>query len=460
MIRTFVSRLGKLRTQGVLPTIVCRLRELVRMDRHLEEVVRGAVVAFVIQGLGTGLGFGFNMLLGRLLGAEGAGIYYLALTVTTTATIVGRMGLDNALLRFTASNVAVGNWAKVAGVYRKGMGLAISASFVSTVIVFIGAPWIAQFVFAEPTLVSPLRWMSFGILPMSLLVLHAGLLKGLKRIRDAMLVSSVGIPLLSLPILVMLNGSLGTASAVIAHVVSIILVSLLGVALWRRATPELRDLTGHFDTRLLITTGLHLFGVALMSSMSRTGDTLLLGVWASSKSVGIYGIATRTAVLTNLVLLPVNSIVSAKFAALYTQGDFDALSALTRNTARLVTFFAVLVVLPLIVVPQWVLRLFGQDFVVGAPVLAILAIGQFVRAATGSLGPLLIMSGHEKVLQRLVMFSVAVNLLLGVILIPDYGLLGAAITRAFSLILLSLLALRAVYKHLGISLVSLRKGQL
>ena len=89
----------------------------------MQEVVNGASVAFVIKVIGAGLSFGFNVLLARMLGADGAGIYFLALTVTTIATVFGRMGLDNALLRFTAANAAVGDWGAVKGIYRKGMML-------------------------------------------------------------------------------------------------------------------------------------------------------------------------------------------------------------------------------------------------------------------------------------------------------------------------------------------------
>ncbi len=80
-----------------------------RLDSHMIEVVRGTSVALGMKVLAVGLGFGLNVLLARLLGAEGAGVYYLALTVTSIAAVVGRIGLDNALgpHRFLVSGVAV-----------------------------------------------------------------------------------------------------------------------------------------------------------------------------------------------------------------------------------------------------------------------------------------------------------------------------------------------------------------
>ena len=46
-----------------------------RLESHMIEIVRGASVAFGMRILTAGLGFGLNVLLARLLGAEGAGVY-------------------------------------------------------------------------------------------------------------------------------------------------------------------------------------------------------------------------------------------------------------------------------------------------------------------------------------------------------------------------------------------------
>ena len=89
-------------------------------DKHWREVLEKSFVAFVMKALGAGLGFAFNVLLARMLGADGAGIFFLALTVTTIASVFGRIGLDNTLVRFTAGNAGVGNWSCGQGDLPKG----------------------------------------------------------------------------------------------------------------------------------------------------------------------------------------------------------------------------------------------------------------------------------------------------------------------------------------------------
>lgn len=436
--------------QAMIAVVAGRVLRFFRMDDHMTEVVLGATVAFSLKVLAFALGFGFNVLLARLLGAEGAGIYYLALNAVTVSMTVSVLGLDTALLRFVAANATMEDWVKVAGVYRKGIRIATGTSIVVTVLVIIFAPWIAQFVFSEPNLGQPLRLMALAIPPLTLIFLYAEAIKGLKRIRDSMLINGVGIPLVALPLLAILGRSLGVAGAVMAYVLSAVIVVLMGVLLWRRAVPAIRGLTGHFSTRLLICTGLPLFWLSLMNVLMRMTDTTMLGIWMDSTAVGVYGVAKRTAALTGFILVAVNSIVAPKFAALYAQGDHHALDALARHSARLMTVLAVLLLAPLIVFPNAVLEIFGRDFAGGATVLRILALGQFANVAAGSVGYLLLMSGHEKVQRNNVIFVTGLNALLNVILIPKYGMVGAAVATSTSLALKNLIAVFLVGRHLSI----------
>jgi O-antigen/teichoic acid export membrane protein len=434
----------------MITAIVRYFPRLAGLDYHMKEVVRGAATAFVLRMLGTGFRFGFNVLLARLLGAEGVGVYYLALTVTSIATVVGQMGLDNALLRFTAANVAQKNWDNVAGVYRQGVWYTTGACVVVSAVVAGGADWIGQVIFDKPSLAGPLRLMALSILPMCLLTLYGELLKGLKKVGAATLVQSLGSPLVGIPLVVVLSIYFGVMGAALAHVLATILVLLLGIGLWRRATPQLRGIRGGFDTSLLVRTSLPLFGAALMSLVMSSTSTLMLGIWRDNQSVGIYGSAVRTAMLTSFTLVAVNCILAPKFAALYAQGDLQALGALARNAARMVTLLATPLLLLFIVAPRWVLGFFGLDFTAGAAALAILTLGQYISVAAGSVNYLLMMCARERLVRNTYVFSVVLNILLNALLIPPLGIIGAALATSVSLASHNLILAALAYRKLSI----------
>ena len=100
--------------------------------------------------------------------------------------------------------------------------------------------------------------------------------------------------------------------------------------------------------------------------------------------------------------------------------------------------------------PEPILRLFGPDFVTGAPLLRLLSIGQFINVATGSVGYLLMMTGHERTLRLNITLATAVNLWLCLWLIPKMGPFGAAIATAVPLALMNLLSAYFVYTKLRI----------
>ena len=66
--------------------------------------------------------------------------------------------------------------------------------------------------------------------------------------------------------------------------------------------------------------------------------------------------------------------------------------------------------------------------------LLILAFSQVINAMSGSVGIILNMTGKEKVFRNILFFALAINIVLNLFLIPIYGIEGAAIASASSLI--------------------------
>lgn len=425
------------------------------MDHHMREVLQGASVAFILKVLGTALGLLFNVLLARMLGAEGAGIYFLALTVITIAAMIGRLGLDNALIRFIASQFALKNWGVVTDLYRKGVRLSTTLSLVATIIVFLTSEQIATIMFKEPLLVGPLRIMALGILPLSLLTLYGSLLTGLKKIGNAVFVQGVGIPLISIPLLIFLGAKLSINGAVLGYVIAATAVFLVSVFLWRRATPVLNGYRGTFSTRLLISTSLPLFWVVFLNYVLSSFGTIVLGIWADSVAVGIYGIAARVTLLMRFILDSVNSIIAPKFATLYEQNEIQALGNLARSVTFAMTVLAAPILLVVVLFPKAILNLFGGEFATGSTVLVVLAIGQFINVATGSVGYLLMMSGHEKIVRNNVVFNAIINVFLNLLLIPKFSIMGAAVATALSLAVKNIITVFLVRKYLAIDIYSL-----
>ncbi len=434
----------------MLRTAIHRLLFVRGLDEHMTEVVDGASVAFVLKVLGAGMSFGFNVLLARTLGAEGAGLYFLALTVMTIGMTIGVFGMDNTLLRFVAANAAKDEWGVVKSVYRKGIALAACVSCLVAVMIFLTAPWLSQTLFSKPELSAPLRWMSLAVVPMTMVLLHGESIKALKRIRDSQLINGVAVPGLSVLGLLLVGREFGVTGAVWAYCGAALVAAFAGVLVWRIHTPQLKKMTVQVPLRGILDSSIPLFWTAMMNLVMNWSPTLFLGIWGTKAEVGVFGAAWRTAMLTSFVLASVNSIVAPKFAALYSQGDMAGLSGTARKSTKMMILLASPVLLTFLAVPGFVMRMFGGQFQNGSLLLVVLAVGQFINVASGSVGYLLMMCGRERLMRNNTLMVGVVSLILNGLLIPIWGALGAAVAGAASLAIFNLGAFYLVWRSLGI----------
>lgn len=430
-----------------------RLPFVDRVDGHTREVFAGTVVAFGTKVAGVGLTFVFNVLIARMFGPAGAGNYFLAATVTLVATVVARAGLDNTLLRFIASANADRDWGRARGVYARGMSLALGTSVLAALAMYVTAPLLAGGLFSKAELTPMLRLMAFAVVPTSILMLHSEAIKALKRIMASLVVYGVGLPAVGIVALLVLPGTGGELDAAWAHTLGAALTALLGLGLWKRYTRGFDGPVRPIALTTLVNSSFPLFLVATMTLVMAWTGTVLLGVWGTSAEVGIFTAAARTALLTSLILVAANSVAAPKFAELFHRGDMSALGSVARRTAGLVTALASPIFLAFVLMPEFFMGLFGPDFRAGGPVLLVLALGQFANVMSGSVAYVLMMCGRERLLRNNMAVSALFNVVLNLVLIPVWGMMGAAVATAISITTLNFGAAYLVWSRLGIQTI-------
>ncbi|HEX2621953.1 MAG TPA: flippase [Phototrophicaceae bacterium] len=428
------------------------------LDNQNKDLVRRTFSSIILRILRTGVSFMFNIVIGRLLGTDLYGVYSQAYTVTRVATVVGRGGLDQAVLRFTAANASQKKWDAVAGIIRLSLVTATIVSIIVTIVVYAAAPFLSQFLFQDPRITEPMRWMALGILPWSWFFLYGQLLQGIEKIEDSIFVQTMGVSIVQIPLLLLLATTYGATGAAFTVFVGNTLMALLGYRLWRRYVPQIRGVKGEFDRQLLMRTSIPLFWTDLTTVLIGVSDNLMLGFFASSSAVGVYDQAKRISILVSAFLTATSYVAAPKFAAMYARGETDKLGSLARNSARLTTLLAVPFLLLFIFAPGWTMSLLGKGYEEGAFVLTLLGISQFVNAATGAVGYLLIMTGHEKDMRNITLVTSAIKVVLLIVLIPPFSYIGAAIATMTGDVLRNVWAFVAVYQRLNIITLPIPDG--
>lgn len=421
------------------------------LDTHSREVLSGAALAFVLRAVGVGLAFVLNVVIGRLLGAEGAGLYFLALSVVTIGAVVAKLGLDNTLLRFVALGASSGHWNQVLGVFRMGMRLAAVTSLAAAGLVLVLAPWMAELLFDEAAFVPTLRVMSLGLFTFAMMTLLSECLKGLKRIRNSMLVSGMLYPVIALAVIWPLAKSFSAPGAAMAYVLGTGGAAAIGWAMWRANVAGVAAPAPAFERRVLWQSSRALWTMSIINrGILPWVPLLLLGIWGTMEEAGIFGAATRVAMLVTFFLTAVNTVIAPKFAELYDKGEIEMIGLLARRFALLITLAASPLFLVLICAGGWVMGLFGPDFSRGGTALAILALGQAVNTMTGSVGYLLMMTGYERDIRNASLLAVVLMAVCAALLIPTYGIIGAAIASTVAIASMNILSTLFVRKRLGL----------
>jgi O-antigen/teichoic acid export membrane protein len=416
-------------------------------------LARGAVSAFVVNVAGTGLAFLSQVVLARVLGASGYGIYAYVTAWGVVLALCATLGFHTAMLRFVSAYRACEEWPLLRGVLR------YAAQRVSAAGLLIGAGS-AGVVLALGDRLAPELARTFlvgcAIVPvLALIQVQAAVVRGFGGVISALTPHGVVRHGVLLPVIAIWGLVLAWPLAPHGAMAAMLLATLagLGAVSWSQSRLQpagLRSATAAFDRQTWRRTASTLLLLAVMQALLARTDLLILGMLTDPAAVGVYAVAARTSDLVAFALTAINTMFVPQIAASYAQGDRPGLQNMVTTTAWWSMISALAIALPLFVLPGFVLSLFGTAFPSGAIVLRLLLLGQVVNAATGSVGAVLTMTGYERHATAVMAVAALAQIGLSVTLIPYLGAEGAALANMTSLIGWNLAMAVLVWKKLGI----------
>lgn len=434
-----------------------RLASLRRLleEWRLQGFVTGTSWALGLRALGLASGYGFMLLVSRVLGAAAWGAFSLALTVIMLCSIIGRLGLDLASLRLIAAARPEDRDAGVVrDIYSKALCTVAAVSVSISVMIYVFAGAIATLIFRDAQLAQELRISSLGILPVALVYLNEQSLRALKRVREYVFLDLVACNLLAavlcLPIILYTRNPV---AAIVAYVGGAYIAALISF-IWlvkqaRFAVPQ--TITRRVPYRVMLTISLPLMSASSIQFGRSAIDIIMLGLLMNVPAVGIYNVALPFSRLVSLPLLAVDSFVSPRFAELYALGDTVRLRQLFTRSTQLIALLATPILLVILVGSRVLLGFSGPAFEEGASVLILLSLGQYVNAITGSTGYLLLMTGEQVFFQNITIATTIMGIFLNYAFIRWWGLSGAGLSGFLTLIFLNLGCVVYIRKKLHLS---------
>ena len=184
---------------------------------------------------------------------------------------------------------------------------------------------------------------------------------------------------------------------------------------------------------------------AISYFLMQSTDVLFISAYDTFESVAYYSIAVKLATVTALALISVNIVIAPKIASIYNDKNFSQLKLILKKATRINVVISLPIIILLLFFSEYVLSTFGSNYILAKNALWILLIAQFFNSITGPSALYLNMTGRQKKLNVILVISLLINVVLNIILVPDFGMLGAAISTTTSFVISKILASALVF---------------
>jgi O-antigen/teichoic acid export membrane protein len=388
-------------------------------------------------------------------GKPEAGNLFSATSLFVIAESLCALGTATGLVYYIARVRALGRGDGIRGLLRTALPPVLGVSISVAVGMEILAPWVAGLISdgADHTLVIFIRVLA-PFLPCAVLfdVLIAGT-QGFHTMTPTVLLEKIGRPtlqvLLLLGALVIGDSWLMALAWVAPYGAGLVLVVGAIARLVRR------EKGGPDDSRVVPTAEFWRYtgprGIAAVAQLTlQRLDIVLVAAYLGPRDAAIYTAATRFVVLGQLGSQAVSLAVQPKFSELLAKRDLASTLRVYKTSTAWVMAVTWPIHLLVGVLAPIILLLFGNGYDEGRWVVVVLAGAMLVATGCGMVTMLLVMAGRTTANLMNVLIALAANLSLNLILIPRWGIIGAAVAWAASIVLSNILPLLQIRRSLGL----------
>lgn len=409
------------------------------LNTDWNSLLKSSSLVLVLKILGAIGGYFFVWVVINIYGSNEYGLFEVAFTFLGILAALSKWGTDGLIVREIPNMSESNGWDFVRRV-QSFVGL---SALVFALILFLSADILEDF-FNNLGLAVVLRMTALTLPFFSIYQIHAEYLRARKKwflygvFQTSFFLGLISVFMYLFPQNFFVSRPMGF----------LFIISLLAFVSIRFFGPLFHKGWGSLKNHTSSATSMFLTGVLFM--IMSWSDTLTVSYFMSAEDVASYRVAFKIATLITFTQFAINARIAPQISSLWSNKKTKDLQSIIYKASLLNTIVGIPLFFFIMIFGEFLLSIFGEGYEGSISILRILCFGQIINALCGPVMYLLNMTGNEKEARNTMIYAAIVNISANILLIPIFGLEGAAWATSSTMILWNIWALMVGYKRTGI----------
>lgn len=420
------------------------------LNKELNIIIKSSSASGIISIVGYLIMLLSSIVITRLVGASVFGTISVALSLVGTLSFLSNLGIDRGTIKYVSAFLGRKDYKSIKKIFLFSLSLSFAVSLIFLFILYFTLNKVVEVFFNNSaSLKLALNFFVFLIPFYSSKNILVSLLSGLQKphwVNFENLISFPTIKLLILLISIIWFTKLFSLifANIIAFFVGYFMLLLMIKNLLKKTinvNNSLKNPTKFINYKEFIFFSIPLTLLPVFSIATQKIDLLLVGHFLTSSDAGVYAIIKR---LGGIVIMPLSIfsiIVGTTVSKLKSINKYKEIREIYVTTTKWITILSSIVFIFIFVASPELLRLFGNDFVMGETALRIFIVGQLINSFVGPSGNTLLMIGKANLLVINNLISIIIGFSTAFFLIPKYGLIGSIIALTIIIVLANILSI-------------------
>lgn len=411
----------------------------------LSQTARSTYLTTFGAGLNAFLGFVFTIVVARSITPADFGYFSVVLNFVMILFVICDVGLSSSVLKFLPQAIREGRKKKAQKIIKLSFLATLLISGVLTAFLFFLSSPLSSLIFAKSQLALPLMIVSFSLLGLTMSFLFASILQGQQRFLFGVITeSSVMATKVLVTLALLFLGKLNLISVLVVYTTTSFVGFLIGFFL---VGPSFLGAPTDFSlARNLIKFGAWVALARIANSISSKIDTIMLARFVEAAEVGFYAAAQKMTFIFPVLVNGVMVVLSPKFAALKT---VEEVKPFAKKSTLLISVLFIPIVVLFILAPWVTVWIFGKVYQPSIYIFRWLLVSStFFVATTVPMVAILYWFGASRFFAVISFVQLTLIIIGNLVLIPKLGVIGPAISLAFSYAVIFLLSSFFVVRHL------------